>query len=100
MLPNFLGLTVFCIMVIAGDFQGSPTKVFKAIMAILNQKFLDRTTHTINIGIATKFPMMQTHDLNIGLPWPHLSHKKPPRTVDETPQITMIREYKRAKTGR
>ena len=51
----------------------------------------------MNMGIATKFPMMQTHDLNIGLPWPNLSHKKPTRIGDEKPQVTIIKEYKRAK---
>ena len=67
MLPNFLGLTVFCIIVIAGDFHGSPKKYLPATMAILNQNFPDRT-QSKNIGHAIKLPIMQTCDLNIGLP--------------------------------
>ena len=89
---------MFCIIVIAGDFQGSPNKYFAAIMAILNQNFPERTLIR-NRGIAIKFPIMQTHDLNIGLPLPNLSHIIPPRTAEENPQITTVREYKRAKIG-
>ena len=58
---------MFYIIVIAGDFQGSPKKYLAATMAILNQNFPD-IVQTKNIGRAITLPAMQTHDLNIGLP--------------------------------
>lgn len=85
-------------MVMAGDFQGSPNKYLAATMAILNQNFPD-IVQIKNMGIAMVLPAMQSHDLNMGLPRPIVSHKIPPITDDEKPQTTTASAYKLAKVA-
>ena len=60
MLPNFLGLQVFYIIVSEGDFHVSPIKYLAPVILIDNQKLPGDKVLTQKRGIATRFPTMLT----------------------------------------
>jgi hypothetical protein len=86
MFPWSLLEVVFCIIVIAGDWNPPERRVLRVIMAMENQKLVWHKQHMAVSGKAMKLLAMQTLDFALRSLFSNWSLKIPPRREERNPQ--------------